>query len=310
MDTTQATEDLIRDGFAKVKGILDADDVRALQTSVRGFLERELTPYSAYQEHKRSPEWRFVTYVDRNWTVVNGAIGQSPAFDAVLEKVITHPAIKGVLEAVLGAGYKMWQANVRRAEPGGDGQALHQDAIGELGISVLVNDHPTNDGCTAFLPGSHRWPIRYGDIGLPLWPKHLAPALAAADGKAGDVALFFNRTWHGRFAGTHPGTAILMSFFPVGATFPIQRVPAEVLAKLPPDLRTRFDPDQGITMLADGRALVGNLGDRPPPRRAETNGVLLGEVPMPRRSPFLIVKGWARMKNTIRPVVRRFRPAS
>lgn len=149
---------------------------------------------------------------------------QHPRIAQLLDKVVSDDKVRTVLDDVLGPDYKIWQANHRRSIPGDKGLYLHQDARGETNLCILLSSNPSGAGATVFLPGSHlvktrmkQWRIEVPPV-LLRWLSFLFHPLTGA---AGDIAFFFNRTWHGR---THnPSTqsfdVILISFFPAGAAF-------------------------------------------------------------------------------------------
>jgi putative 2OG-Fe(II) oxygenase len=146
-----------------------------------------------------------------------------PRITALLDQVLTTPAIREVLDDVLGDGYRIWQINHRRSAPGDPGLYLHQDAVGEFNMVLMLSDNPSGDGATIFLPGSHRIPRRMIDLQVAVPPKLIALTtflFAPLKGRCGDVGFFFNRTWHGRFA-NHSSNAfdvLLVSFFPADAS--------------------------------------------------------------------------------------------
>lgn len=144
-----------------------------------------------------------------------------PRVAELLDRVITNREIKLVLEALLGPGYKIWQVNMRRSSVGDRGLYLHQDAPGEVGLCVLLSDNLNGSGATVFLPGSHLVSRRMKDLRVAIPPfllTLLRSLFTPLIGKAGDVSLFFNRTWHGRFSNrsTKFYDVIFFSFFPAG----------------------------------------------------------------------------------------------
>lgn len=148
----------------------------------------------------------------------------SPAIARLLDAVVSNGNVRTVLRAVLGVNYKIWQINYRRSSPGDRGLSLHQDANGEFNLTVLLSDNATGEGSTSFLPASHRGQ-RMKDLRIAI-PAILDQPLmrllcSPMTGRAGDIGFFFNRTCHGRFENrtTTVHDAVLMSFFPAGATY-------------------------------------------------------------------------------------------
>lgn len=136
----------------------------------------------------------------------------------LINKILADYSVKSLLKNALGDNYKIWQINLRRASPKDQGLYLHQDAPGELGMCVMLSDNMSGDGSTIFLPGSHLWPKRMDEYQLVIPPflvRLFKFALKTLRGGSGDVAIFFNRTWHGRTANNSEQVkyVILISFF-------------------------------------------------------------------------------------------------
>jgi putative 2OG-Fe(II) oxygenase len=197
--------------------------------------------------------------------------------------------------------------NIRRHTPGSQGQPLHQDAPGELGLSVLVTEHPTLDGATVFLPGSHQWPIDYSDVGVTLVPRRLRRFLGGATGRPGDVSLFFNRTWHGRYPGDTPATAILMSFFAIGARYPIHEPPPAILEPLHPELRRLLDPHDGVRWVEGNKVVVTGRPGASASDRPELRYALHGVQKAPWLTPWQVVRVLGRARRTAITLVGRER---
>ena len=149
-------------------------------------------------------------------------IGIDKRIDELLEKILANPEVKNTLEIVLGSNFLIRQIFARFNEPDDKGLALHQDAIGEAGLMVLVNDQP--DGSTVFLPGSQLIPsdkhlarkVSWSSLKLINITKYF---LLPAVGNAGTHYYFLHRTWHGRTPGKSNKTKILIFFniFPVSS---------------------------------------------------------------------------------------------
>ena len=149
---------------------------------------------------------------------------QHPRIAQLLEKVVSDGKVRAVLDDVLGPDYKIWQANLRRSIPGDEGLYLHQDARGETNLCILLSGNPCGDGATVFLPGSHLIKTRMKQWRIevpPLLLRWLSFLFTPLTGASGDIAFFFNRTWHGRSRNPSSQSfdVILISFFPAGAAF-------------------------------------------------------------------------------------------
>lgn len=142
----------------------------------------------------------------------------------LLSKIITFPKHKKMLTEILGNDYKVWAINFRRSSINDSGLYLHQDGIGQVNLAILLDDNPKGDGATAILPESHliQDSIKKMKLEVPSkfinWFKFIFKPLA---GKKGDIAIFSNRVWHGRFSnkGSVPHDVILFGFFPSGYSY-------------------------------------------------------------------------------------------
>ena len=149
---------------------------------------------------------------------------QHPRIAQLLDKVVSDDKVRAVLDDVLGPDYKIWQANFRRSIPGDRGLYLHQDSRGETNLCILLSSNPSGAGATVFLPGSHLVNMRMKEWRIevpPLLLRWLSFLFTPLTGAVGDIAFFFNRTWHGRARNqlAHSFDVILISFFPAGAAF-------------------------------------------------------------------------------------------
>jgi putative 2OG-Fe(II) oxygenase len=172
-------------------------------------------------------------------------LGVDAELDLAVEEILAAPAIVELLDRGVGADRRLWYAQLRWAEPGGDEYLLHQDVFGELGLCIYLSDHPDSEGSMAFWPGSHRWP-RALEILPPLEPRFVKGRVVAIDGVAGDVCVFLNKTWHGRTSARGKSRLVmLLSFLPPGPVEKARRVPDEVRVRLPPRLRAVTAPQAG-----------------------------------------------------------------
>jgi non-haem Fe2+, alpha-ketoglutarate-dependent halogenase len=147
-----------------------------------------------------------------------------PRIAELLNSVFLNPDIQLVLKSVLGPDYKIWQINFRRAMPGDRGLYLHQDSLGEFGLVILASEKSGDEGATMFLSGSHRIQKTMKDWKIEMPPyllMKISSFFTPLTGKIGDVAFFFNRTWHGRYsnASNHSHDCIMVSFYPAGASY-------------------------------------------------------------------------------------------
>jgi putative 2OG-Fe(II) oxygenase len=152
--------------------------------------------------------------------VVQNIVGINRRIDELLEKILINSEIQNTLLKVLDKNYFLRHISVRYNEPNDKGLALHQDAIGDLSLMVLLNDQL--DGSTFFFPGTQLIPSNKHTAKMVSWnslklTKITNYFLMLANGKAGDYYYFFNRTWHGRTPGKSNKTkiALFFQFIPV-----------------------------------------------------------------------------------------------
>lgn len=193
-----------------------------------------------------------------NAAVILNLPGMNPRLDWLLEKIVSHDGVRSVLSQVLGDDYKVWQVNARRSHIGDTGLWLHQDGPGETNLAVFLSDNMSGAGATAFLAMSHKLPRSASRIS---WSslRFAAPWLTPLKGKLGEVAFFFNRTWHARLKNnsSHVQDVILISFFPQGGVFLPYKQSQERLKSWDGwELGRLFDLSKGAQLLGDGRVQV------------------------------------------------------
>jgi putative 2OG-Fe(II) oxygenase len=250
--------DLKRDGYARIPNAVSSEDLAVLTEAVSEFYALPPRPWSDQRAHRDAQRYEPALFSDDNWSVVVDFVGLRPKVDRAIENLVSNPILRSTMERALGAGYKLWQVTLRRAEPGGPGMRLHQDAQGEFGLSVLLTDAPTRNGATSFIRGTHRWPISITDVAMGVNPAQVPALCSWAGGDAGDAWFFINRTWHGRFANTlsTPAISLMFGFFAQGASYPIHHTPRAQLEAVGPELRRLLDPGVGVKPTANGRAIV------------------------------------------------------
>lgn len=301
----QLLETLERDGVVLANDLISSEDAEVLGSRCASLLERPALPFDEYmQKNRGATEYKSVNYKSKDWSIVSDFIGSDPALDDVLERLVQHDVLRGVATSVMGEGYKLRQVNIRRHDSGSRGQSLHQDGRGGLGMSVITSDTPDFDGATVFLPGSHRWPIQYSDFGVDLRTKPLRRWLKSASGRTGTVAFWYRRTWHGRFPGPDPRTAMFWSFWGQGATYQRHDPPAAILDAVGPELRRLMDTRAGVDRLDDGKAQVLEAPTKPAPELAR---LLFGRNQASALSPWKLVSGMARVRRQAIASVRSMR---
>ena len=183
-----------------------------------------------------------------------------PRISELLDSIFVNPDIQLVLRSVLGPDYKIWQINFRRAMPGDRGLYLHQDSPGEFGLVILASESKDGEGATIFLPGSHLVPKTMKDWKIEMPPYLLMKIrnlFTSLIGQVGDIAFFFNRTWHGRCSNSSNSSndCIMMSFYPAGASLSgDDGWSTEFLSEIEgTELGRLIDPSIGTKQQGDGR---------------------------------------------------------
>jgi hypothetical protein len=193
--TQQEQDQLDRNGFLPLSGILTLDQLGSLRARVDELLQAEGD--QAGMEFSQEPG------TERLSDLVNKG--------AMFDICFTHPRVLAGIAQVLEADFKLSSLNYRAALPGQGHQALHTDwrepvLAGQFRVcnSIwLLDDFTADNGPTRVVPGSHQ----RGAL-----PKDEMPDPAAAhpdevtlQAPAGTVVIFNSHLWHG---GTLNRTAI------------------------------------------------------------------------------------------------------
>jgi putative 2OG-Fe(II) oxygenase len=241
-------EKLWSDGFVKIDQAVPASDLIRINESIKRLLHEGQVDWN-FKKSYEANYYMLPPFTNRDWTVLSNIAGRDRALDVALENFFNDFTISQVLKRVLGPDYLIWELSARVSNHNDSGLALHEDAKGELGISILLNDQPDNNGTTVFVKGSHRFPVSCRDSGVEeyLRPSFMSPFVTPAKGKAGDAFIFFKKTWHGRVKkgkGSPPSSALIFGLFPTGYNFTKFNIQAETLNSLPETLRLHLSSEQ------------------------------------------------------------------
>jgi hypothetical protein len=180
MDLAQAVFELETYGFTVLPAVLAADEVADLRAR-NAALEA-----SVGEDHRFAGRARHLSNL----------VAADPAY----LRLIDHPAVLPVVEALVGPDLILGSLNSRILRPGDPAQELHGDVeapVRREGRPLMVNtvwmldDFTAENGATRVVPGSHRMPQP--------WPpaERAVPHVVQATGTAGSVIVFDGRTWHG-----------------------------------------------------------------------------------------------------------------
>jgi putative 2OG-Fe(II) oxygenase len=192
----------------------------------------------------------------------------------LLDKIFCDIRLKDYLVSLLGEGYKIWQINLRRSSGGDPGLYLHQDAPGETGVCIALDDNFSGKSATCFLTGSHLYPKRMNS--LDLWISssmvmNLKFLFKPFESFSGDVGIFFNRTWHGRFSNksSESHDMIFIACFPAGHILSYEGYgewSQDFLNEIKgTELSSLLDPSIGTDPLKDGRYKIKAVGGKDVP---------------------------------------------
>jgi ectoine hydroxylase-related dioxygenase (phytanoyl-CoA dioxygenase family) len=191
-----AAEQLERDGYAHLKGVLSADEVAALAAEITAIFECS------------APDRERDTRNEFRYAMLNRS--------ALSQKAIASRAILDAIEPLLGEDCHVIANTAWRNAAGHQGGVWHVDAgphvpraegvpwpdtipypIFAVGAHIFVEDCPMEAGPTAVLRGSHRsgrLPPRDRLTDLDLTFENRKPVFLPA--KAGDAILFVSDLWH------------------------------------------------------------------------------------------------------------------
>ena len=134
-----------RDGFVRVRGILEPDEVERFRQAAQAYLEAHRA--EDYSRHS------VFTQLVNVWQ-----------HDEVLRELTLHPRLARVAEQLAGVRLRIWHDHMLVKEPHNNvATHFHQDRpywphTGEtlsLSAWVALVDVPPERGCMSFLPGTH-----------------------------------------------------------------------------------------------------------------------------------------------------------
>ncbi len=209
-----ASEQLERDGYTVLRGLLGPDEVATLRTEIGAIFDRDPPDDRGPRPPGDAQMFRYAM------------LNRSPA----AQRAVAHPVLLAVIEPLLGEDCHVI-ANTAWRNPAGHpgshgGQHWHIDAgphvplppgvrwpaeiphpVFAIGVHLYLQDCAREDGPTGVIPGSHRSgqfppPERAHDDDLDYEGRQVEPLLT----RAGDAGLFVSDVWHRRMptqAGDH-----------------------------------------------------------------------------------------------------------
>ncbi|TML43183.1 MAG: phytanoyl-CoA dioxygenase family protein [Actinobacteria bacterium] len=218
-----ATEQLQREGYVVLPGVLSPAETKALGEDIERVFEE-------YPPDERVPGLAAEHWVPFRYEMLNRS--------EACQRAVAHPSILQVIEPLLGEDCHViantaWRQPEAESDHGGrfwhidSGPHVPRDPavawderipypVFAVAAHLFIWDCPIEAGATGIIPGSHTSgqapPVdRMGDDDLEWREQGAVPVVAAA----GDVALFVSDVWHRRLAsGPHgPGRFFLQCHY-------------------------------------------------------------------------------------------------
>jgi ectoine hydroxylase-related dioxygenase (phytanoyl-CoA dioxygenase family) len=175
-------EQLERDGFLVLEGLIDSHQCSAIREEARRLANH--TGSNPFEGHRTQR--------------IYAPLSKTRAID----ELIDHPRITGLLDAIFLPNYLLSQAQIINILPGETAQALHHDdAFYDLprphkavhaAFIAAIDDFSLENGATMVIPGSHKWGARQA----------LREEAVACPMSAGSAVFFLGSLWHGGGANT------------------------------------------------------------------------------------------------------------
>ena len=183
----QEKEQLDREGYLPLTGVLSAETLKALRDRVRELTDLEGAD-GGKEVHKEAGTSRLSDLVNKG---------------EVFDICFTHPRVLAAVAHVLGGDLKLSSINARAALPGEGAQALHADWAGPVAPGDyhvcnsiwLLDDFTAENGATRLVPGSQRSGATPREAMAD--PKEAHPDEMLLLAPAGTVVIFNSHTWHG-----------------------------------------------------------------------------------------------------------------
>ena len=200
-DVAGHVEQIRRDGYTIVEGVLDAAGLSAFRDGVAPFLGR-WRGRNAFEGHS----------TERVYTLVGRG--------RVFERASSDPRILDIVGAFLRPGFLLSASHAIVIHPGEAAQSLHFDDTfypferprPPLGISVIgaVDDFTFENGATLVIPGSHTWSAEEIQAARESIVRGSGPQLIPLEMPAGAAAVFAGTLVHG--AGANASDAPRMGY--------------------------------------------------------------------------------------------------
>ena len=182
--------ELYEQGFVHLPGFVPEDVLDEIKKTVHeAFYD---TPYGRDEQTGKAEKNTRLVGLGKDVDII--PVLSLPGKSALIP--LTNPDLQNVLSELLGEGFYLDRATVRRARAKSERFYYHKDQHGDIGLTVLLNDLDKNEGATTALPGRH--------LGTPPTLFSLKnidaphPDEVQMTGKAGDAYLFYRDIDHSR----------------------------------------------------------------------------------------------------------------
>ena len=311
MDYTQTNdvlEQLNKNGFLTIGNFFTNKEINILKTEIDSILN-ENEPIT-----QKPPVGKYKQYDIDNTiktayrTFVKSIIGNSKKIDDICERFFSDHNIKNLFELILGKNYKVYTFAVRKANDSSNFVGLHQDGYNQFSLAILLDDIDKNHPTTTFVSGSHKIPFKLNShletINIKYFKKLLTPAV----GKAGDILLFYNRTFHGLQQGKNgtTGSVILCCLHPTGTNHRPWDLPDKskyndsFINGLGDELKRLFDPNMKNYENINNKLFLKNNSEVT--KRSIDNIILNDNVNFAQKSLSIFWASLVILKNTMKPI--------
>lgn len=216
MDVQSELQSLSSEGFATLKKPFDDMFTDAVRERTLEIMENPISYRELLEKNGKEPYYDVPIHISPLKKIQGSFLGKDPLLDQFAKKLFEDTRFLELVRAVAGVGYKINTFSLRQASSLTKVDGLHQDGPAQVSFAFLMNDISSSMPTTFFVSGSHRFPKNIFDrmesLPLALYRSLLNPCV----GSAGDVCLFFNKTWHGMKPGQGTSTVLMIAFDPVG----------------------------------------------------------------------------------------------
>ena len=195
-DIKRYEAELSRDGYAKIRDILNIDELNAIHAAVDRLQENfphGFVNNGVYATTKPEPRRVAPLASDYAPTIIYPNVGfMEPSLLAPLANPILHALIAGVV----GEDYYLSNTWLQLVPPGTGRMAYHKDPRGSITFVLMLDEIGEDMGSTCLVPGSHLNTPPASFCMKDIQKQHGREI--DITGKVGDIVLFSPETWHAR----------------------------------------------------------------------------------------------------------------